>query len=344
MAKIYRSTLFQKLFASRAFQISGVLLVISYVLLILSSANIIDLNNYKITYKTAIYIVTIIIVLFSVSTTMFTYLQGSKKINEENRRQIDSIELKTQLRRLEILIEEQRYEFYNHVLDLEQKKQESSVLNFSLEEDESINELRQKIKNAVNKDFIDDLNHNIANGFVSERSKSIEEIRGIEEKISERLRGEIDKLDRKSDINLIIGSLTTVVAFIALAIVVFGQSGPDHSLNNILYHYIPRISFIVFIEVFAFFFLRLYKLNINDIKYYQNELTNIEIKILSVISSVKFGLKEDVSAIVVELSKAERNFILEKGQTTIEFEKFKYENNSLDKFTKLLKNVLPKLK
>ena len=37
----------------------------------------------------------------------------------------------------------------------------------------------------------------------------------------------------------------------------------------------------IFIEVFSFFFLKLYKSGLADILYYQNELTNLESKFLA---------------------------------------------------------------
>ncbi|MBI5525005.1 MAG: hypothetical protein HY897_01580 [Deltaproteobacteria bacterium] len=42
-----------------------------------------------------------------------------------------------------------------------------------------------------------------------------------------------------------------------------------------LSHYVPRITTVTFIEVFAFFFLKLYRASLIEIKFYQNELTSL---------------------------------------------------------------------
>ena len=47
-------------------------------------------------------------------------------------------------------------------------------------------------------------------------------------------------------------------------------------------YYAPRLTLSIFIEFFSFFFLRLYKTGISEIKYFQNELTNAELKFIAV--------------------------------------------------------------
>jgi len=91
-------------------------------------------------------------------------------------------------------------------------------------------------------------------------------------------------------------------------------------------HYIPRLSVIVFAELFAYFFLRLYKSGLADIKYYQNELTNVELKISALKVALAAKDNELLKIVIGELAKVERNFILKKNETTVEIEKVKTEN------------------
>ncbi len=52
-------------------------------------------------------------------------------------------------------------------------------------------------------------------------------------------------------------------------------TAPFADIASLLSHYVPRITTVVFIEVFSFFFLRLYKSSLAEVQYYQNELTTL---------------------------------------------------------------------
>lgn len=140
-----------------------------------------------------------------------------------------------------------------------------------------------------------------------------------------RLTTEIKFLTKRANINLIFGSLMTIVAMGSLAYFVFGSSVNYQNIIDLLSYYIPRIAFIIFIEVFAYFFLKLYKSNLEDIKYYQNELTNIESKIIALKSGMLLEDDGAIKSIIQSLSKTERNFILKKGESTVDIEKSKLD-------------------
>ena len=74
-----------------------------------------------------------------------------------------------------------------------------------------------------------------------------------------RLRQQIESLNRRANLNLIIGVLTTLLAVGLLAYMVLTVSESFTDITALLSHYVPRITTVVFIEVFSFFFLRLYK-------------------------------------------------------------------------------------
>ena len=94
---------------------------------------------------------------------------------------------------------------------------------------------------------------------------------------------------------------------------------------------------------FSFFFLKLYKSGLSEIKYFQNELTNVEMKFISLDISLRGKNTELISDVVSEFSKTERNFILNKGQTTVEIERGKLDNevinNAVSSFSKFVEVI-----
>ena len=99
------------------------------------------------------------------------------------------------------------------------------------------------------------------------------------------------------------------------------------------------ISLSLFIEIFSFFFLKLYKSGLTEIKYFQNELTNIEMKFVSLDTALCTGEKDTITGVISEFSKTERNFILEKGQSTVELECSKANSQSVNSVLASFKNI-----
>ena len=61
----------------------------------------------------------------------------------------------------------------------------------------------------------------------------------------------------------------------------------------------------------------------DEIKYYQNELTNTEARLQAVDIALISDDTQAVSKIAESCSRTERNFILNKDQSTVEIEKLK---------------------
>jgi hypothetical protein len=100
-------------------------------------------------------------------------------------------------------------------------------------------------------------------------------IRRLLDSANARLHDGLSALGRRGNLNLVIGTLTTCAAVGLLIYMVLGHSMKTSSTPELLSYYIPRISTVVFVEIFGFFFLRLYKASLSDLKYYQNELTTL---------------------------------------------------------------------
>jgi len=156
----------------------------------------------------------------------------------------------------------------------------------------------------------------------------------------QRLRAEIAALTRRGNLNLVIGTLTTVAAVGLLAYLVLGATINYTSVPDLLSHFIPRISIAIFIEVFSFFFLKLYKSSLQEIKYFQNELTNVEMRGVALEAALLTIHNKTTEPIVEQLMRTDRNLpsvsaVTPEGKelTTLEPKDLA---NVLDKLAKLL--------
>ena len=158
--------------------------------------------------------------------------------------------------------------------------------------------------------------------------------------IRERLRGEVIALGRRGNLNLIIGGVATLCAAFLLAYIVFKGPSPEADWHTLVVYYALRLTVVVFIELFAFFFLRLYRASLDEVKYFQNEITNVELRLISVDVAAQLtdpGVRGDVAR---ELAKTERNFILKSGETTVELEKLKDDRNTLKELAQTMISAL----
>lgn len=153
-----------------------------------------------------------------------------------------------------------------------------------------------------------------------------------------RLNFELESLIKRGNLNLTIGIVTAVTGLFLLSYFTLTIKITSTSLENFFIEFLPRFSLVVLVEIFAYFFLRLYKMNLAEIKYIQNEITSVEFKFLGL-----HMLKEDKDIspeILNNLINTERNFIIEKGQTTIDIEKLKAEEQSTQNMLGKVSNLL----
>ncbi|GAB3040176.1 hypothetical protein [Spirosoma pulveris] len=157
-----------------------------------------------------------------------------------------------------------------------------------------------------------------------------------------RLTFEIESLNKRGNTNLIIASVTTLAA---VTILLYSVLNPLKSANiyELLSYYVPRVSLILLIEVFSFFFLKLYRNSLVDIRFYQNELTNFEFKIMSLKVALFEEDKSLLSSMLTEYSKTERNAVLKSDEaiTTTSLQKFEGEKDRFftDNFKSLTESV-----
>lgn len=170
----------------------------------------------------------------------------------------------------------------------------------------------------------------------------VKQAEDVYSKTVNRLERELLDQARRGNVNLVLGIATTLAGVGILGYSVF-QAPIAQSSIELTSHFLPRLSLVILIEVFAYFFLRLYKQGLAEIKYFQNEITNIESKYLALNVSLSCGVDEGLLKVIERLLMTERNFVLEKGQSTVELEKMKSEQtqnaNVAEKLSLLISTV-----
>lgn len=131
----------------------------------------------------------------------------------------------------------------------------------------------------------------------------------------------LSDLRGRQETNLGLGMLFSIVGVVILAgLVFYGTHAAANDKVEFLLWFIPRLSIVIFIQVFAYFFLGLYRGNLIDIKYFNNELTNMEYKRMGAEVALLEGNSANplVPQFCLELLKVERNFVLRKGESSVD--------------------------
>jgi hypothetical protein len=177
-------------------------------------------------------------------------------------------------------------------------------------------------------------------GAARETIKKISYLESNVKDTTERLNQEVRALLRRGNLNLVLGTLTTMFAVIILIYTAVFAVTEQGSLSEILQSYLLRISVVIFIQIFGFFFLRLYRVSLSDIKYFQNEITNIQQRWLALKYALINDDKEIARIIINRLATTERNSIIRKGETSIDLERMRFDQNDTKALLSELKGLL----
>jgi soluble cytochrome b562 len=206
------------------------------------------------------------------------------------------------------------------------------------EREELVSKLKVQLESVLASNVVSQIEEKYSSKIANDAQ--VGQIRKGIEVTCQRLRDEIAALTRRGNLNLVIGTLTTVAAVGLLGYLVLGATINYTSVPDLLSHFIPRISIAIFIEVFSFFFLKLYKSSLQEIKYFQNELTNVEMRGVALEAALLTIHNKTTEPIVEQLMRTDRNLqsvsaIKSDGKegTTLEP---KDVANLLDKLAKLL--------
>ncbi|WP_146136273.1 hypothetical protein [Pseudomonas simiae] len=245
--------------------------------------------------------------------------------------------------------------------DVEELKAELNKLKTAMipgTSSELTEELIEKIKNDAHQGLLSELNEKLNSNNLN--ASIIEEIKSARKDSTIRIKMEIDALARRGNFNLIAGVGVAMIGIGTLSSFIFPESigflnfltsyNPEHTLKSPesqldqSLKYATRTALIISIEILAFFFLRIYKSNLEGMKYFQNELTNLESKYISLITSAHLERPDTTHKVLLNFVETERNHILEKGQSTTELKKIELEKNQFVEITKALATITPKTK
>lgn len=162
----------------------------------------------------------------------------------------------------------------------------------------------------------------------------------------ERIKIEIKNLKRRATINLSLGVSLSIAALLVFFFLVYNEK-PDEDYQKVFLHFAPRVGLVVFVELLAYFFLKLYKSTLTSVQYYHNELTNIETRKIAAIIAIKHCKEDKIWQTVEYLLKVERNVLVKDKETTIQMEMLKLQsekdNSDLLSMQGLLNKVIDKL-
>jgi len=139
----------------------------------------------------------------------------------------------------------------------------------------------------------------------------------------DRISAEIDAQGSRATVNL---SIALAVASVGLAILgwlAFDAAGfatsslrPAASTTLLMLAFASKVALALTANVFAFFFLSTYRRNLNEIRYFHNELTNIQSRVLALYVAKDHGATDAMSEALRSLTITERNLVLKPGETT----------------------------
>jgi cell fate (sporulation/competence/biofilm development) regulator YmcA (YheA/YmcA/DUF963 family) len=170
----------------------------------------------------------------------------------------------------------------------------------------------EKVRESASGQFLGQIEQRL------EENRKIHDLQRRVDKTLNRIYAEIDALGRRGALNLVIGILTAATGVTILGVLVLGKNSTPSNVLEFTMTFLPRLSLVVILELFSYFFLRLYKAGLDEIKYFQNEATNIEQKVLALEVSLEKCDEVMVAESIKCLLATERNALLPEGISTRE--------------------------
>lgn len=179
------------------------------------------------------------------------------------------------------------------IADVREELHKTNISNLNIESEKQaiVIELHERIKREASEKILHDLMESNAI-----RESYLRIIRHMHSTI-ESIERDMLRQNIKSNFNLTLGLMFALFGMIVIFYFINPSSfsfnisakeyevninHQDYSIIRFLVEYLPKISIIIIIETFAYFFLRLYKSSLDYIKYLRNELTSIQHRFLAV--------------------------------------------------------------
>jgi hypothetical protein len=195
--------------------------------------------------------------------------------------------------------------------ELEELKKCTLGIDNQIQNERISDVISKSIRSQITGEFVSAIENKYSKAaFDLEKQKGIDEIYLSIKDRSEEL---VISLSVRAKVNLFIGMLITFAGVLMLLYFVLQQHTTFLDVYGLLSHYLPRLGVVSLVEIFSYFFLKLYKANLEDVKYYQNELTTIQEIMLSIKSAVAYSDKKALNITLEALAKTDRNLALSKA-------------------------------
>lgn len=164
----------------------------------------------------------------------------------------------------------------------------------------------------------------------------------IAQEMRRRLEAEIRDQGRKASTNLSMGASTALLGIGFLIWLAFDTASLSRDLTSqiaaqtgedmlgaanavphpMVYwgHFAAKVGLSFSANIFSLFFLSTYRRNLTEIKFFQNELTNVEMQLISLFFADEKKYPDAQKKILQTLSGVERNSILKRGETTADIQ------------------------
>ena len=169
----------------------------------------------------------------------------------------------------------------------------------------------------------------------------LNEIAAQQHRTSVRLIAAKESVARRSNINLYLGIVVTTAGVAALVYFLPAMRGNTNSTTaQFLFSFLPRVTLILVLEIFAYFFLNLYRSMAEDVKYYHNEISNVDARCLAAKLAVIKGNEASFTHVVQSLATTERNVILHENDLTPDLKRRQLEQMPLTELLREVKDIV----
>lgn len=174
----------------------------------------------------------------------------------------------------------------------------------------------------------------------SANSRTIE----MQERALRRLGIQVEVLGARANRALSFGIFFATLGLITMYLVLFdaapstakAQAALTAPAFHFLEVYLPRFTLVLLIEIVAFFFLRLYARTLSELRYVQNETTNVEFRFIGFNASATPSITDVRVDSIKNFLSTERNNIIDSNQTTVEIAR---EKLALETEASTIKNL-----
>jgi len=207
---------------------------------------------------------------------------------------------------------------------IERLQREISELRMGKQTAGDISLITREIQQFVRENLLEDVlrivdeRHAV---FLDEKT-SYQPVRIRLEALSATLSGQRISQSKRANFNLVAGIVVAILGLSLLTwLTVSGymdlQKMPASGIEQFAVWYIPKLTLVFVIEAFSYFFLSLYRSGLGEVKFFQNEITNLESRIAAAYAAIGSGDNDSIRLIIDRLANTERNFVLRKGERSV---------------------------